>query len=401
MVVVAGDTAPVASFFAVTDAPATIAPFTSVTTPRKVPVVAWAIAVTADAALDWNPVWSPDGQELYFISDRGGSMNLWRVGIDERTGRTRGVPQPVTVPASYIKFLSFSADGKRFIYSQAQRRVNLSSIEFDKTRMVTIGDPAPAGMGADNIANFSFSPDGTKIVYDTVGDPHEDLWISNLNGSGRRRLITGDLNRAPEWSPNGEEILFFSNRRGLYDVWSIHPDGSGLRQLTAVTSASRAMQISEWIDRGRRIVACRSTGGPSILDPHAGSPAVDPPGLPGFEGEARRFLFFGPPANQMFIGLIGDAANGIARYSMATGKLERLGIDGARPVWVPGGRQFVFRRDSVCYLYDLDLKREKRLFSVAPNTIYALRLDENGRRIYFTQTIRDADLWMGQMGPSR
>jgi Tol biopolymer transport system component len=113
------------------------------------------------------------------------------------------------------KFLSWSADGKKFIYSQAQRRINLSSIEFDKTRMVTIGDPAPADMGANNIANFSFSPDGTNIVYDTIGDPHEDLWISNPNGSGRRRLLAGGLNRAPEWSPNGEEILFFSNRRGL------------------------------------------------------------------------------------------------------------------------------------------------------------------------------------------
>ena len=361
-----------------------------------------ALAVTDDPALDWNPVWSPDGQELYFISDRGGSMNLWRVGIDESTGRTRGAPQPVTVPASYIKYLGWSADGKKFIYSQAQRRVNLSSIEFDKTRMVTIGDPAPAGMGTNNIANFSFSPDGTKIVYDTVGDPHEDLWISNPNGAGRRRLVAGGLNRAPEWSPNGEEILFFSNRRGFYDLWSIHPDGSGLRQLTAVTAASRQMQISAWIDRGSRILACRQTGGPSILDPYAGSPAIDPPSLPGFEGDGRSFLFFGPPVNEMSIGLIGGDANGIARYSTATGKLERLGIDGSRPVWVPGsGRQFVFKRDGVCYLYDLNLRREKRLFSVAPNTIYAMRLDESGRRIYFTQTIRDADLWMGQMGSSR
>jgi hypothetical protein len=87
---------------------------------------------------------------------------------------------------------------------------------------------------------------------------------------------------------------------------------------------------------------------------------------------------------------------------MASGKLERLGIEGARPVWVPGSsRQFVFERDSICYLYDLNLRREKRLFSVAPNTLCAVRLDESGRRIYFTQTIRDADLWMGQMGSSR
>jgi len=354
-----------------------------------------AVPVTDDPALDWNPVWSPDGQELYFISDRGGSMNLWRVAIDERTGRTRGSPEPVTVPASYIKFLSWSADGKKFIYAQAQRQVNLFFIEFDRTRMATVGDPEPAGMGTGNIANFSFSPDGAKIVYDTLGDPREDLWISNPNGSGRRRLVAGGLNRTPEWSPDGQEIIFFSNRRGFYDLWSTHPDGSWLRQLTAVTEPKRQMQKSLWMDQGRRILAGRQTGGPSILDPHAASPAIDPPALPGF-GSDDQYLIFGPPVNETLIGLIGDDA--IARYSMVAGKLERLGITGGRPVWIPGtNRQFVYKRGGTCYLYDLDLRSEKRLFSVAPNTIYALRVDQSGRRIYFTQTIHDADVWMGQM----
>jgi serine/threonine protein kinase len=361
-----------------------------------------ALAVTDDPALDWNPVWSPDGEELYFISDRGGSMNLWRVRIDEHTGHTRGAPQPVTVPASYLNFLSFSADGKRFIYSQAQRRVNLSSIELDKTRMVTIGDPAPVDMAVNNMANFSFSPDGTKIVYDTLGEPREDLWISNPSGAGRRRLVADGLNRAPVWSPNGEEILFFSNRRGSYDLWSIHPDGSGLRQLTAVSGPSRQMQLSTWIDSGKRILAGRQTGGPSIIDPHAGSPAIDPPSLPGFEGETRTILLYGPPVNDMLLGFFDDGTNRIFSYSMTAGKLERLGIDGDRPLWVPGsGRQFIYKRDGICYLFDFDSRREKRLFSVAPNTIYAMHLDESGRRIYFTQIIRDADLWMGQLGSSR
>ncbi len=38
-----------------------------------------AVSVTNDAAVDWNPVWAPDGGSLYFASDRGGSMNLWRM----------------------------------------------------------------------------------------------------------------------------------------------------------------------------------------------------------------------------------------------------------------------------------------------------------------------------------
>ena len=83
--------------------------------------------VTHDAAVDWNPVWSPDGRFLYFISDRGGSMNLWRVPIDEQSGITRGGPEPVALPAGAIRSLSFSGDGSlplRVIPQSEGHRVN-------------------------------------------------------------------------------------------------------------------------------------------------------------------------------------------------------------------------------------------------------------------------------------
>ncbi len=66
------------------------------------------VAVTTDALMDWNPVWSPDGRYLYLSSDRGGPMNLWRVGIDEASGRTRGEPEAVTTPSRTSGSISFA-----------------------------------------------------------------------------------------------------------------------------------------------------------------------------------------------------------------------------------------------------------------------------------------------------
>ena len=57
------------------------------------------VAVTERRALDWSPAWAPDGRHLYFSSERGGTMSLWRVPIDEATGRVLGEPEPLTTPA--------------------------------------------------------------------------------------------------------------------------------------------------------------------------------------------------------------------------------------------------------------------------------------------------------------
>ena len=43
--------------------------------------------ITKDGSTNWNPVWSPDGKFLYFVSDRGGNMGFWRVPIDQETGK--------------------------------------------------------------------------------------------------------------------------------------------------------------------------------------------------------------------------------------------------------------------------------------------------------------------------
>ena len=358
------------------------------------------LQVTHNPAVDWNPVWAPSGRELYFISDRGGTMNLWRVPIDERTGQTRGSPEPVTTPAVYVRFLSWSADGSKFLYSQAQNRISLFSVAFDPARLETSGAPTPAG-GNYYVGNFSLSPDESQIVHDTLGDVHEDLWIVNLDGSGRRKLTSDSFrNRLPRWSPKGDEILYISTRSGRYQEWMIHPDGGGLRQLTADTAGQ--VNTGVWIDGGRRIVASLFGSGLALLFPDAAVPIPDPQPLPGLQPlNGLSYAFTSQPENGLLLGHIaGNGENPVVEYSIAEGKLTRLGVRGTRPAWVPGShnRYFVFLRDDACFLYDLAAQREKRLFSTG-HELYFMQIGATGRRIYFTQTIRDADLWMGEMPP--
>jgi hypothetical protein len=61
-----------------------------------------AVQLTDGAFRDWGPTWAADGRHVYFSSDRGGSMNLWRIGVEERSGKPLGTPMPVTTPAPFV-----------------------------------------------------------------------------------------------------------------------------------------------------------------------------------------------------------------------------------------------------------------------------------------------------------
>ena len=362
------------------------------------------VPVTADDAIDWYPVWSPDGGRLYFLSDRGGTMNIWRVAIDEHSGRALGAPEPVTVPAQYVGSLAFGLDGKTLVYSETSQRNKLARIGFDSAGRSAVGPPE--WIDAEHtVSDLKFSPDGSQLVSDTVGDATEDLWVMNADGTGRRRLISdAHRNRAPEWSPDGKEILFLSDRGGNYGIWLIRVDGSGLRPLT--TPRTPNMQRALWSPDGSRVLAAHYPGIPLILDPSLTEPSENPIQAPGLQ-DAGYLLFsswVAGPRGGLAIGetLSRAASDEIVIYKFADAALERTHIDGWNGRWLTAGngppyRYFVFLRGSDCLIYDRTLKRESRLFSAAPNRIYDFTMTPDEHRIYFTQTVRDADLWLARL----
>jgi Tol biopolymer transport system component len=354
------------------------------------------LAVTNDSALDWNPVWSPSGRYLYFLSDRGGPMNVWRVRIDEQTGRTLRAPEPITVPANYVGGLSFSGVGDEFIYSNALRESTLHRLDFDLEHQTIKGAPQRVATSVHSISNFAFSPDGSELVYDTLGDSLENLWIMNVDGSGRRRLTSGPYkDRVPIWSPRGDEIVFFSDRGGPYDNWIIKPDGSGLRRLTALTNPD--IQRSVWSPDGARLLAARNHGPAAFLNPEGTSPVTDPPAAAGLEN-VQDVLFTAWSENL----IVGEIEPEVVLYE--GGHLTRTGRKGHVPM-IPrdpanrGSRYLLYARGGDVLLYDRTADRETKLFSVAPSRIYMLVSPPGGGSLYFTEAASDGDLWSARFLP--
>lgn len=349
--------------------------------------------VTKDAAVDWNPVWSPDGRHLYFLSDRGGVMNLWRVPIVAGTGEVNGQPQPVTMPTPAMSFFSFSADGKRLIFSNAERDSQLFSIRWDAGRQTVSGSPEQVVERTHHVVNFSFSPDGSQIAYDTVGAPEEDIWVMDRDGSRPRRLhADSSKDRAPMWSPDGDEIAFLSDRSGRYEVWMVRADGSALRQRTRTSGPG--LQAPTWSGDGRLLYSSRQNGVAVVFPAHEPGEVREPDLMPGITGSDT--LITRELAGSGGRLVIGEPGTEVIRLFHPAGRsVEQLPVRGMYPIWVPGGGGLLYSRDGKCLLYDLRDRTERQLFDVAPARIS--RMEFSRDRLYFTRKAHGGDLWIGRM----
>jgi len=202
------------------------------------------VAVTEDAATDWKPIWSPDGRYLYFVSDRSGSMNIWRVPMDAATGAAAGPREPITqAPGSELGWINISADGRRLVTASFALSSNIARLALDPDTHTAIGAPTPVTSGSSGFDTIDIAPDGAWLVAMTTGQ--EDIVLIRADGSERRRL-TDDVyrDRMPKFSPDGQTILFFSDRSGEYRAWTIRTDGSRLERLVLDDSLTSELRPS-------------------------------------------------------------------------------------------------------------------------------------------------------------
>ena len=211
------------------------------------------VAVTQDSAIDFNPVWGRDGKTLYFVSNRNGSMNLWRVPIDESTGKTLGPAAPLVLPAREVGFFALSKDGSRGAYVVRENTYSIDRLDFDFATGKLVGSPEQIIGGSQEMADMAVAPDGSFLAFDSRGSAQDDLFLLDSNGRNLRQL-TDDAarDRHPTISPDGKHIAFHSDRgsSGRYQIWSVAKDGSGLKELSRATDL---IIEAQWSPDGRAI----------------------------------------------------------------------------------------------------------------------------------------------------
>jgi serine/threonine-protein kinase len=359
------------------------------------------VPVTADQYRDWSPVWSRDGRFLYYSSDRGGSMNLWRVPIDERTGRTRAAPEQITTPATYLAHPTASADGDQVAYTSALITINIQRLELDPVSGTIMGEPSWVTTGTRRWSSPDPSPDGQWVAFYSLAQPEGHLYLSRPNGTELRRL-TGDsgvADRVPRWSPDGEWLTYFSNRGRPLHVWKIRTDGSGLQRVSQNQGS-----LTAWSPDGRKVATSSGSLGDSavtqILDPALNFDQQRPQLLPRTPLGPFYVNSWSPDGEKLVgqFGRIGSGGTGIGVYSFRSRTYEKLLDFGEWPVWLPNGRDVLFVADgNSFYMLDSRTRKVRKIYSVTRDVLGPPRLTRDGRYAYFSRRVTEADVWLLSM----
>lgn len=205
--------------------------------------------VTEHPANDEMPMWA--GETLYFLSDRGPAKryNIW--AHDLETGEKRQVTEftdhDVHVPSIGPSDLVFEAGGS--LYRMDRETEELTRVEVQVVTDQRAAKPRTEDVG-DEIQHAHVSPSGERAVFQARGDVYT---VPAEHGPVRKLTRTsGAAERHPAWSPDGEQVAYFSDASGEYELVVESADGSGVpRTVTSLGPGYRYTPF--WGPNSRRV----------------------------------------------------------------------------------------------------------------------------------------------------
>jgi serine/threonine protein kinase/Tol biopolymer transport system component len=359
------------------------------------------VAATQDEATDWSPFWSADGHFLYFASDRNGAMNLWRIAIKEDSGNVQGEPEPVTVPVSWAGPFGGTVGGNRVVFATFEIESILERVPFDAVAEKISGAPVSLARFVTPVVFPRVSPKGDLLTLDEIGS-QEDILVMKSDGTGLRTLTDDSYhNRGPNFSPDGNKIVFFSDRSGTYGIWTINVDGSGLTPIARPSSGS-ILQRPIWSTDGRTIAVADLSWHLRLLSfpRSAADPLPEPCPMPG----AGQGLFphsWSPDSRQLAGYLQNDdgSQGGIVLYDVDKKTYRRVTETGFAPVFLQDGRRIAFEDGNALKIVDIVTGRTRGILEGDPRReIGNFGLAPDGKSIFMFRSSTQGDLWLMDLG---
>ncbi len=173
-----------------------------------------------------SPVWSADGDGVFYVSNVRGGRDLYYQRV--RRNRADDAVQRLT---SGLKIHGIAAGGGgRIAYSVWTTNVGISSLPFPRSGPVSVSTAHPITSTTESIEVVRLSPDGQWLAFDSDRSGNMDIYKMRVDGTGLQQLTRDPADEfRPSWSPDSREISFHSWRSGNRDSYVMSADGSAQR----------------------------------------------------------------------------------------------------------------------------------------------------------------------------
>jgi Tol biopolymer transport system component len=212
--------------------------------------------ITNNPNIDRDPNWSPDGSRIVFSSTRSGQERIWTVSS---TGTEVG-PDQVTDAPFPSRRPAYAPNGNRIVFQMESN----AFAPVPNWNIWTRSLSAVAGQGYERITRHpeddeepAYSPDGTRIAFASSrlqppGVQHVQIYTTDPSGTERDLvritnafLPSPQIDEKPAFSPNGQRIVFDSNRSGNYDIWIVNCSFQRLT-FTRITNNPAIDYAADW-----------------------------------------------------------------------------------------------------------------------------------------------------------
>ncbi len=164
---------------------------------------------------DREPLFSHDDQSVYYLSEKGGSQNVFKLALQGSGEKqlTQFTKNPVRhLSASNDNTLCFTYDGEIYTMKEGSQPQKIA---------IQIINDGRAGVEKNvnvngNVTEFALNPNGKEIAFVTRGE----VFVSAVDGSQTKRITnTPQQERMVQWSPDGKTLIYAAERNDNWDIY--------------------------------------------------------------------------------------------------------------------------------------------------------------------------------------
>jgi hypothetical protein len=191
-----------------------------------------------DLSQNDTPAVSPDGALVAFGSTRDGDYQLYLAEFDGSAAYA--LRRILDDPDPGRRWPSFSPDGTRIVYVCGGEVCAVGWDGTARAQLTRLGQAA---------SSPRYSPDGTRIVFALESSAGTAIWVVNADGGAPHELVASDGDRlgGPCFSPDGTRIAYARHP----SIWVMDLDGANARDLSRNADAGNPDQSPHWGLAGR------------------------------------------------------------------------------------------------------------------------------------------------------